>query len=179
MPELTETVNNTITSSAPLESNISKGHPYTDLALIDLGTLREGCMSLDSLLKTFMVGCGRVDLFEISFKAVCGSEQETIKLGIKEAGGQMPIEFVCMKANGFIHTSNPKNYGQEITGVLTPEDTLSRMIRPQSADLPMMNLVWSLSEDVRCMLYIKFIVRGMRIHQLSFPVSNKASKAPA
>jgi len=73
----------------------------------------------------------------------------------------MDAAAASMKPNGFSHCSNDRNYGEQMTVDLVPEDTLSMQIRPISALLPSMKILFSVTKGVKISLHVYYSVSGV------------------
>jgi len=152
-----------LTATAPLEPNISTTHVYTDIIHISFGDVaRKFQDTIEQLVSSQLMGCGRVDLVELQCKAVTTKAGQTVKIGFCENGSSASINQVALKPNGLYHVSNAYNVGTEIVRSLIPEDTLSLQIRPVSAILPTTKLMVEKSDGAILNIEVRLIVRGMR-----------------
>jgi len=163
-----EVSNVNLTPSAPLETNISKEHEYTDVVILQ-GT---SCSKpLDAILKDYMPGVGRADLVKIEVKIVTTASAQKVCIGFANVNSSLTAEQAAMKMSGLYFVSNSYSAGNEITRVLIPEDTLSRQIRPNSADLMMMNFLLSATDGVKIAVHFFIKVHGMRTQYGDFPAA--------
>lgn len=142
-------------------------HFYTDVVVVDVNkTLFTGKLT-DLVGSTLLQGCGRVDLVEIAVSFVCSAENQVVKVGIRPAGHSMSIGMAGMLSNGINFRSNSKNYGENVTKVLVPPDTVTRQIQPNPADLPMLEVLIEKDAKVSMIVTLKVKVHGMRMTYVS------------
>lgn len=152
-----------LTSAAPPPNTNPVTHNFTDIIHISFtGKKRSYAGSLDALLKDALEGTGTVDLVKIELSFKTSSANQTVRAGFCEAGSALSLDVVCMKSNGVNFTSNANHYGQRLTELLVPEDTLSTQIRPIAADRPMIKLLVECDEGVTMSLQCYVAVKNMR-----------------
>jgi len=151
------------TSSAPREQNISTVHAYTHLHSFTFSTTTDFVRSfeLSTLLQDHIVGWGRVDLVKMVVKFRTTAVDQTVEFGVCDSGSSLDAHAAAMKPNGYSHMSNARNYGEQAEIDLVPEDTLSTQIRPISAMLPSMKVLFSVSKGVKINLQVYYSVRGV------------------
>jgi hypothetical protein len=165
MPDLVVS-SEVLTSAAPLETNISVDHQETDIIVLD----GDYCdHPLDVILAPYLEGCGRVDLLKIEAKIVTTDARQKVMMGFAATGSSISVAQAAGKLSGLLFVSNAKTQGDEVTKVLVPEDTLSRQIRPNSADLPMLKLMVDVNPEVMLFLHIYIKVRGVRVRYGKLP----------
>jgi len=152
------------TSVARLEPSISQSHYYTDLHSFQLDTSGDFMKTYDLsvLLQDYIEGCGRVDLVKIGMKIRTTARGQTVNVGVADSASSLDALGASMKPNGFSHCSNDRNYGEQMTIEILPEDTLSMQIRPISAMLPSMKLLLAVSKDVKATLHVYYKISGVR-----------------
>jgi len=161
----------TITSQAPLESNISREHEYTDLIHLMLADTRRTIdASIVSLMGDFLSGCGRVDLMHLDIIYKCSAADQFISVGMSSTTQSLTVQQAAFKGNGVSFTATNLTMGVRHSIRLIPEDNLSRQIQPVSSDLPSMKLLLECSKGVEVQIVLAVKVRGIRMH---FNVLNK------
>jgi hypothetical protein len=155
-----EVTTSSITSPAKLESNISVDHVYTDVIMLKM----KSCDApLDAILAPYLPGVGNANLVKLSYKIVTTAAKQKIRIGFCSTVSPLTADLAAMKESGLYFVSNEKTVGDEVVGVLIPEDTLSRQIRPNSAQLVMMKLLVDVPEAASVMLFFYVKVNGMRM----------------
>lgn len=154
------------TEVARFESNISTEHEYTDRFV---GTV--DALSIDSsigtLLKSQLVGCGRVDLVSIFLKVNASDAKQKFKFGLTEAGSSASVTHAAGKLNGWTYISNSMNFGTDMVKNILPEDSISRQIQPKSADLPDLRIMITRDAGMVVVMEILVKVRGVRTKYIS------------
>lgn len=156
--------NDVLTGAAPVEGGVSTSHDYTDIIVWSGYKLDQ---ALDALLSSKLEGCGKVDLVKIEVKIITSAEKQHVYMGFASTGSSIPVKMAAGKLSGLFFRSNAKTVGDEITKVLVPEDTLSRQIRPNSANLPMLKFMVDVTEGVDVFVHFYVKVSGMRVHYLN------------
>jgi hypothetical protein len=161
MPEISQHVTDSLTAPAPHESNISREHDYNLIVHVHIGKEKMQ-VNINTLLSSYLSGCGRVDLQRITAKYMIFSKGETVAFGFSEAGGSESVEMYAMKASGHIFTSGELASGVSTMVELIPEDTLSRQIQPVSSQLPAMRLHVERSSNVKLQMAFYIKIHGIR-----------------
>jgi len=163
---MTETISRdapSLTSTAPIEPNISTSHAFTDIIHVNFGSeTKTFSDTIEALVGDELKGCGRVDLVALNCKCIATKAGQSIKIGFCENGASVSINQVALKQNGLFHVANAYTVGVEIVRSLTPEDTLSLQIRPVSAFLPTTKLMVEKSDGAVLNIEVQLVVRGMR-----------------
>jgi len=102
-----------------------------------------------------------VDLVKLAVKIRTTGRGQTVCFGVADSASSMDAAAASMKPNGFSHCSNDRNYGEQMTVDLVPEDTLSMQIRPISALLPSMKILFSVTKGVKISLHVYYSVSGV------------------
>jgi hypothetical protein len=157
----TPITNAILTPPAPHESNISREHEYTDVIMLS-GVVCD--TPLDKLLAPYLPGAGRVDLVKISVKFNATAEKQAFYFGFSSVLSVLTAKQASGKPSGVRFMSNNFTVGNEFVHTLIPEDTLSRQIRPNSADLPMINFLVSADKDALVTIHFYVKVHGIRQH---------------
>lgn len=155
------TVSNALTGPASLESNISKEHEYTHYFLVSFGDKTGFDGNIWKMVMNELPHVGRVDLVKLDAKIVTSASAQKVMIGFSSMTSTSTAEALCGKKNGFKHISTSYNAGSEIFVELNPEDTLSRQLQPQSADLPTLRLVVSKSAGADLWIGVYLKVRGI------------------
>lgn len=161
------TKTNVLFSSAPLEPVSFTETPYNMIVHIELKKTSISVKIAD-LIKSYLEGCGNVDLHHIDLVVVTTAASQTVKAGMCDAGSSATINHVSMKANGVHFTSTSYNYGVKNTHTLEPEGTLSRQIQPVSSNLPMIKLLVEKAEAASVQLDVYIKIHGVRQVYSSF-----------
>lgn len=122
--------------------------------------------SLDTILSAVMVGCGRVELVKVELKYIATESGATLYAGFQEAGGSKTAKQVAMKPSGHAHVANTLNFGQTHEVTLVPEGILSRQIRPNSSDLPMIKFELNAGTKMEVAVHYYLNVIGPRLLSL-------------
>lgn len=156
-----EVSNTALTAQARLESNISVEHDYTDVVVLSGASVSS---PLDHILSEYLSGCGRVDLVKIEVKVLATATKQKFYFGFSSTSSNLTAKEAARKMSGKMFCSNDFTVGDEIVFSLIPEDTLSRQIRPNSADLPMINFLMEAPEEAEVGVHFFLKVRGIRQH---------------
>ena len=151
------------TAQAPLEPSVAKEFPFSHRFLIPMGsgtkfTTISG--KFEELLSDYMVGCGKVDLFDVEVHFTCLKSGQQVTFALVSVDSGLDLTTAAMLGNGIRHVSNDKNMGEKHEVRLVPESINSRQIRPPSSDLPMLKLMGSVGSDTACMLVVRVKVVG-------------------
>lgn len=163
MASVTDAQTASITSSAPIEGNISTEHAWTDVVMLDVTSSSKFDKAVADCVADFLVGAGRVDLVKIELKCVPSQTKQSIQIGLSEVGNTQSALVLSMKANGFYFVSNDRTVGTEQLRTLVPEDTISKQLRPQSSMLPSLRIACTKTQDMPTTLTFYLKVHGMRM----------------
>jgi len=148
---------------APHESGVSVVTGFTKQVVISFGTKTGYTDTLANLLVEDMRGCGRVVLESISATLVTSAADQFFKFGIAEEGSSASIDHTCMMPGGVNIRSNAYNYGTQLSFPIIPRGTVSRQIRPQSSDLPMMKIMVAKSAEASLVLTLNISIIGPQV----------------
>lgn len=118
--------------------------------------------SLSEIMGEHILNCGNVSVDKIVLKCRAREEGDWLNFGCAEVGSSLTASAAAMKENGHSISFYAANRGKEEYLTLIPEDSLSRQVKPISADLPMMKIYISCSPTMIAALHIHYTVHGLR-----------------
>lgn len=150
-----------LTAPASLPASTGREHSWTDTHHIQVEGSKYSGKILD-ILSSRLEGCGRVDLVKIRYKFHATAADQFLEMGFREVGSSITTSQVAGKANGVVFTSNPHTYGKAEIGEMVPEDSFSMQLKPPPADLPILELCFEKSSELKLNLSFDFRVHGIR-----------------
>jgi len=147
--------------SAPNDPSIATEHLETHLHSITLGSVRKISEPFSVLLKDKLVGCGQVDLVELSIKFVSNDAKQKLMAGYIAVGTPIAIEQASLQKGGIRHCTNTMNYGTMEEFAMVVPDVFSRQIQPVSSLLPTPQFMLEASDGASVCINIAYKVHGV------------------
>jgi len=119
-----------------------------------------GDKTIDTLLASFLGGYGNMQLLDITVSYVFLSSKAIFKCGTKSALSKATIDHIALKENGIYAVSSDFQVGKHVTIHIVPQHGVSKQIRPTSSTHPMMNFVWSATDNVEGLVSFKLQSNG-------------------
>lgn len=151
------------TAQARLEPSVAVDFPFTHRFLIPMGSdcgIYKVSGKFEDLLNDHMVGCGKVDLYDVEIHFTCLKSGQQVTFALVSVDSGLSLTNAAMLGNGIRHVSNDKNMGEKHEVRLVPESINSRQIRPPSSDLPMLKIMGSVGTDTACLIVVRVKVTG-------------------